>query len=165
MGSNPIGGTVLIAPLAALAPRRSRGGSAYFVLARRRNSVSARSSSARRRAIRCWIAPLAALAPRGSRGGSAYFVLDRRRNSVSAPSSSARRRAIRCWIAPLAAGLILLGAVSRTALYVSRWQTWLISPRDTLVGRPVTANAAQHDQPKNPQHFQSKEEGRLRRVQ
>jgi hypothetical protein len=51
---------------------------------------------------------------------------------VSARSSSARRRAIRCWISPLA-------ALSRTARSISRWQTWLISPRDTLVGRPATA--------------------------
>ena len=43
---------------------------AYFVVARRRKGVSARSSSARRRAIPCLIAPLAALAPRGSRLGA-----------------------------------------------------------------------------------------------
>ena len=43
----------LIAPLAALAPRGSRREAAYFVVARRRNGVSARSSAARWRTIRC----------------------------------------------------------------------------------------------------------------
>src|SRR6187200_547721 len=59
MGSNPIGGTVLIADRA---PRSLR--------LRRRSptkSVSAPSSSARRRAIRDLIASLAKLARRGSR--------------------------------------------------------------------------------------------------
>jgi hypothetical protein len=46
----------LIAPLAALAPCApcgSRREAAYFVVARRRKGVSAHSSAARRRAIRC----------------------------------------------------------------------------------------------------------------
>ncbi len=53
-------------------------------LLRRRSptkSVSAHSSAARRRAIRCSIAPLAALAPRGSRPEAASFVVARRRKA------------------------------------------------------------------------------------
>jgi hypothetical protein len=49
----------------ALAPRGSRLEAAYFVVTRERKNVSARSSSARRRAIRVGLLRSLALAPRG----------------------------------------------------------------------------------------------------
>src|SRR5215218_2105850 len=82
----------LLAPLAADPALES----AYFVVARRRRSMSAHSSSARRRAIRDSIAPSARC---GSRFGARLLRRRSQTKSESAHSSSARRRAIRDSIA------------------------------------------------------------------
>jgi hypothetical protein len=63
---------------ANIGARGSRLVAAYFVVAGRRKSMSAHSSSAQRHRSGL-IAALAALAPRGSRLVAAYFVVVRRR--------------------------------------------------------------------------------------
>jgi hypothetical protein len=83
---------VLIAPLA---PRGSRFVAAYFVVVRRRKSVSAHSSSARRRAIRQTTRSVRPRDPsdqlmlvRVRRGGGSAVDVDLGENIAEVPSNS-----------------------------------------------------------------------------